>query len=420
MEIQKTKLAIIGTVGVPAKYGGFETLAHHLVLKLNQEYDITVFASKNAYPENERVPEWNNAKIKYLPFNANGIQSIIYDLWSIIYALIYCDVLLILGVSGCLCLPFIKLFSKKKIIVNIDGLEWRRPKWNWLGKKFLRFSEGIACKFADTIVTDNQMLKEYVKIQYSRESTLIEYGADHCTPVAIEDQYLYRFPFLKDKYAFKVARIEPENHIKTILEAFAYENSQQFVIVGNWDNSAYGRRLKNHYSQFSNLHLYDPIYDATVLNMLRSNAQYYVHGHSAGGTNPSLVEAMYLGLPILSFDVIYNRATTNNQAVYFNNVNELRQMLKQIEHIPLFAIGQNLRAFALKKYLWADISQRYSQLFDQVKVKDILLPEYRRLTINPAAIHSPKISKKNRTSRKAVPVVLNAPSTPTPLVSTNN
>ena len=133
------KLAIIGTVGVPAKYGGFETLVHYLVKNLNKRLDITVYCSEKSYSEEERVPTWNGAKLHYIPLKANGLQSIIYDLWSILHALRYADTLLILGVSGCMFLPIIKMFSKKRIIVTIDGLEWRRPKWNWFAKRFLMF-----------------------------------------------------------------------------------------------------------------------------------------------------------------------------------------------------------------------------------------------------------------------------------------
>ncbi|MEM8906825.1 MAG: DUF1972 domain-containing protein [Bacteroidota bacterium] len=410
--MKKKKLAVIGTVGVPAKYGGFETLAHHLVLHLNQEYDMLVYASKKEYEESERLTQWNGARIQYVPLKANGFQSIFYDAYSIIHALIYCDVLLVLGVSGCFLLPFIQLFSKKKIIVNIDGLEWRRPKWNRFAKAFLRFSESLACRFADEIVTDNQMLKEYVKIQYGIKSKLIEYGADHCKPVAIQENDLERYAFLAQDYAFKVARIEPENHIQMILEAFAYEEAEQIVMVGNWNNSAYGRDLKQHYQHFPNIHLFDPIYDPRELNLLRSNAHYYIHGHSAGGTNPSLVEAMYLGLPILSFDVIYNRATTNNQAIYFNNVEELRTLLQQVNRLPLKAVSENLQDFAFKKYLWKDIAQRYSQLAEGKAYQRILLPQ-----LVPVRMH---LSKAPKQLNAAVSINNNSSSTISePIIASN-
>lgn len=371
MHFVKRKLGIIGTVGVPSKYGGFETLVHHLVLNLNEQFDITVYCSKKAYSESERVEEWNGAKMKYLPFKANGVQSIIYDLVSIVNALIYCDTLLILGVSGCLFLPILKLFSKKKIIVNIDGLEWRRPKWNRFAKSFLMLSEKIACKYADEIVTDNRMIKEYAKIRYDIEGNLIEYGSDHNDPVEIKEEDKNTFPFLKDDYGFKVSRIEPENNIHTILEVFANIKQETLVLVGNWSNNNYGIRLKEKYSKYNNLILLDPIYEANTLNLLRSNAKYYVHGHSAGGTNPSLVEAMYLQLPVISFDVIYNRVTTNNEAIFFTDATDLYQIIMNIDQQPLAKVAKKLKRYADKNYTWNNISQRYARLVEGAEVAPV-------------------------------------------------
>ncbi len=373
MEDPKLKLAIIGTVGVPAKYGGFETLAHHLVTHLQGRFDITVYASGKEYAESERVESWRGARVKYIPLKANGLQSIPYDLWSMIHALLYAEVLLILGVSGCIFLPIFKLlFPKKKFIVNIDGLEWRRPKWNWFAKRFLLFSEYVACKFADEIVTDNRILEAYAKIRYNIEGRLIEYGADHVSAVQAEAGDIEKYPFLAGEYAFKVARIEPENHLHLILEAYAQLPDEQLVIVGNWKNSQYGIALTERYASFANIELLDPIYDPRELNLLRSNANLYIHGHSAGGTNPSLVEAMYLQLPVLCFDVIYNRVTTNNQAIYFSTADELRRLVVGKNHLPLYATAENLKVHADKCYTWATITRRYGDLLEGRE--QILLP----------------------------------------------
>ena len=124
------RIAIIGTVGVPAKYGGFETLVDNLVERLASDYKITVYCSKKNYTKTERVKYYKGAKLVYLPFSANGAQSIIYDIISIFHSLFIADTLLILGVSGGIVVPFVRWFTNKKIIVNIDGQEWKRDKWN--------------------------------------------------------------------------------------------------------------------------------------------------------------------------------------------------------------------------------------------------------------------------------------------------
>lgn len=355
------KLAIIGTVGVPAKYGGFETLAHQLVLHLRQQFQLTVYASKQSYSEEERTPEWEGAKVVYLPLKANGLQSIFYDMLSMLHALLFADVMLVLGVSGCLLLPFLKLFPWIKIIVNVDGLEWRRAKWNGLAKKFLVISEKIAVRFADEIITDNAAIQKYVLDNYGITSRLIEYGADHAQPVPIGEKYLEKYPFLKGKYAFKVCRIEPENNIHVVLEAFSKNNRLPLVIVGNWDHSEYGKSLRKEYGHLEHLHLLDPIFEPEELNTLRSNCTLYVHGHSAGGTNPSLVEAMYLARPILAFDVVYNRITTQQKALYFSEAADISRVLSALEQYDLAELSATMKRIADKMYLWSRIASLYAE-----------------------------------------------------------
>jgi len=359
--MKKTKVGIIGTVGVPAKYGGFETLAHQLVLKLNQQLDLTVYSSSKSYSKAERVDTWEGAKIKYIPLKANGIQSIFYDIWSMIHAMIFCEVLLILGVSGCIFLPIIKLFSTKRVIVNLDGLEWRRAKWSGWIKQFLIFSERMAVGYADEVITDNAGLQDYVIAQYGIKSCLIEYGADHVTPVKAVAKDLAKYPFLKAAYAFKVCRIEPENNIHIVLAAFKKMARMPLVLVGNWSHSAYGRQLLAEYGNEPNLHLLAPIYDPTQLNKLRANCTIYIHGHSAGGTNPSLVEAMYLGLPIIAYDVIYNRVTTEFTAPYFTTEEALISQVLKLNDLELNDLGQTMQAIAERRYTWDYIASKYQQ-----------------------------------------------------------
>ena len=357
----KAKMGVIGTVGVPAKYGGFETLAHQLVLNLGHHFDFTVYSSGKAYPKEERVNEWEGAKVVYLPLKANGFQSIFYDIISMIHAILYCDVLLVLGVSGCTFLPILKLFSQKKVIVNVDGLEWRRAKWSGWAQRFLMFSEKIAVRFADEIITDNAAIQKYVVDKYDISPRLIEYGADHVAPVELQPEHLEKYPFLKGEYAFKVCRIEPENNIQLVLEAFARYDKMPLVIVGNWDHNYFGREIRKLYRQYDNLHLLDPIYDQAELNILRSNCSLYVHGHSAGGTNPSLVEAMYLQLPILAFDVIYNRITTQQRCLYFKSAEDIITTLERLPAIDLDQMAYGLKWIANHKYTWNRIANCYRQ-----------------------------------------------------------
>lgn len=363
--LQRKKIAIIGTVGVPANYGGFETLAEHLIQDLGCQHDITVYCSGKKYPKQTRQERYKNAKLKYLPLDANGIQSIPYDTVSIIHSLFYADVLLILGVAGAWILPFVRWFTNKKIIISIDGIEWKRDKWNLLAKWYLFWAEGLAVKYSHIDISDNEAIQDYTAARYGSLSRIIEYGADHTikTPMSIETQKKYSFSH--NPYAFKVCRIEPENNVHIILEAFSVTNKMPLVIVGNWDKSHYGISLKTKFSNHPNIHILDPIYDQQKLDELRSNAVLYVHGHSAGGTNPSLVEAMYLGLPILAYGVSYNKVTTEHKAMYFYGSDSLIFQLMEIYTAKLERVGIQMQEIATRRYRWSSIARKYKLLVQE-------------------------------------------------------
>lgn len=357
--IQAQKIAIIGTAGIPANYGGFETLTEYLTQHLGGLLDLTVFCSSKNYPE--KLPTYNNARLIYIPLNANGIQSIPYDIVSMLRALFFADTFLILGVSGCIILPIIRLISRKHIVVNIDGLEWKRDKWNNFAKWFLKFSEKIAVKFSDEVITDNKAIQDYVTQEYGIQSNWIAYGADHAIQVPITDEIRTTYPFINHEYGFTVCRIEPENNIHIILDALSHTDFP-FIMIGNWQNSEYGRELKTKFSTYTNIHLYEPIYDQNILNQLRGNATLYIHGHSAGGTNPSLVEAMYLGLPIIAFDIDYNRETTENSAKYFTNSIALQEHISTMDVEELSLLKQKMGVIAHRRYTWEVIVKQYAQV----------------------------------------------------------
>jgi len=354
------KVSVIGTVGLPAKYGGFETLTENLVDHLNNKFEFTVYcSSKNRI---DRPQIYKNAKLVYIGLNANGIQSIPYDIISIFKAVFKSDVLLILGVSGCISLPIVRLFSKKKLVINIDGLEWKRQKWGALAKAFLKLSEKLAVKYADEVISDNKAIQDYVKLEYGKPSNLIAYGADHVVPGDNLTKLDWSLEYPRNGYAIKVCRIEPENNIDKVLEAFSRCDSLPLVVIGNWENSAYGTNLKDKYRNEPNIKLLDPIYDINKLHLLRSNAAVYIHGHSAGGTNPSLVEAMYLKLPIVAFDVNYNRETTHNKAIYFSDAEDLITQLESLDKDRLSVVASSMRSIAENHYVWSKIADLYASL----------------------------------------------------------
>lgn len=358
----KNKIAIIGTVGLPANYGGFETLTNHLVSNLNSKYDFTVYCSGKRYGKTERIPSYKGARLKYLPFNANGIQSIIYDSISILHALFYADVLLILGVAGAWILPFVRLFTNKRVIISIDGIEWKRDKWNRLAKMYLWVAERIAVKYSHIDISDNESIQDYTALRYGSLSRIVEYGGDHIEYAEPTNKDFENYPFLTSQYAVKVCRIEPENNVHVVLEAFTKIKNKRLVIIGNWNHSDYGRNLKQMYASCKNIFMLDPIYDQRTLDVIRGGAVLYIHGHSAGGTNPSLVEAMNLELPILAFNVSYNRTTTENKAAYFKGVEEIEEYVTNKSMHDLKANAIVMKNIANRRYKWAIIAQKYDAL----------------------------------------------------------
>lgn len=357
------KVAIIGTVGVPANYGGFETLVEQLV-RHNQDDDLqyAVFCSKKSYTDKRWI--YQGAKTEYVGLNANGMQSIPYDIISLIKASRQSDVILILGVSGCAFLPIYRLFSKKRLIINIDGLEHRRDKWSKWVRKFLKFSEKQAVKYGDVIVTDNQGITDYVLEEYGKPSCLIAYGGDHVITDVSDDlvkQVLAKYGLAKDAYALGICRIEPENNVHLILEAF--ENAKKkIVFIGNWQKSEFGRQLGEKYRNSEYVKITPSVYDLDVLNVLRSNCNLYLHGHSAGGTNPSLVEAMFFEKPIIAYDCIYNRESTENKAHYFKSVAELEALISN-PYTEFTVNAKYMAEIANRRYKWEIIAKQYEQLY---------------------------------------------------------
>jgi len=171
------------------------------------------------------------------------------------------------------------------------------------------------------------------------------------------------YPFLNSRYALTVCRIEPENNIHVILEAFSRDAAFPVVMIGNWDHSDYGKALKSRYQTNENIHLLAPVYELDELNAIRRGCFVYLHGHSCGGTNPSLVEAMYLGLPIIAFDVNFNRETTENRALYFCHAEDLRQLTHSVGEAQFRTTGGIMKEIALRRYTWKRISERYASLF---------------------------------------------------------
>ncbi|WP_323039884.1 DUF1972 domain-containing protein [Gemmobacter sp.] len=357
------KLALLGTVGVPGRYGGFETLAENLVrhhARTGRQETLSVWCS--AKDNCEHPPRFESAELRYVRLHANGVQSILYDAVSLWQAILSGhDRILLLGVSGALALPLVRLVGwRGRIVTNIDGIEWKREKWNWLARLVLRASEWAALRFSHAVIADNQTIADHVRDTYGSDCHVIAYGGDHALVHAGETEAPAGLP---ERYALALCRIEPENNVHVILEALDGLGTP-LVFVGNWDNSAYGRDLKARYGDRPDLYLLAPVYEPGALHGLRARASVYLHGHSAGGTNPSLVEMMHFGVPVLAHGCAFNRHSTEGKARYFETPRELAALMRGLTPDEANRIGAEMREIARRRYTWDHVGEAYFALLE--------------------------------------------------------
>lgn len=320
MNLHSRNLAFIGAVGVPNNYGGFEmfleSCAPQIALSLNQVY---ITCDKTKYVD--KSSDWKNIKRIFLPIKANGASSVLHDLVAFLRVFLKVDVIIVLGVSGGIFFPLFRLLCSlfgKTLIVNVDGVEWRRDKFSKGKKLFLFVSDRLAQLFSHHVVVDNEALRPFL-IKYVRNTAhYIPYPGDHVErlPSAVANK-------LDELNCLTICRIEPENNCHILLEAFASVGKGSYIFVGNWDASEYGRQLREKYSHVKGLEMRDPVYEKSALVFLRDNCTLYLHGHNVGGTNPSLVEMLFYDSTIIAYDCTFNRCTADTAIGYFKDLNDL-------------------------------------------------------------------------------------------------
>jgi glycosyltransferase involved in cell wall biosynthesis len=322
-----------------------------------KECQFTIYCSSKFYKNSPK--KFKTADLVYIPIDANGVSSIFYDLVSMVHAIISGHRnLLVLGVSGAIFFPILRCFPNIKIMTNIDGIEWQRGKWTSFGRKFLKFSEALAVKFSSGVISDNSAITGYVEKEYQKNCKTIAYGGDHALKVTPNLDLDNLFDF-SSPFALSICRIEPENNVHLILEAI-YGSNLRMVFIGNWGKSSYGKELYIKYSEKTNITLLQPIYCLDTLHAFRSSCSVYVHGHSAGGTNPSLVEMMHFSRPIVAFDCPFNRATMEGKGDYFSSFDGLSEKLSDLNRL---SDGSDLAEIAKRRYTWEIIRKQYLELF---------------------------------------------------------
>jgi len=369
------KLAIVGSRGVPAKYGGFETAVEAVAPKL-AEMGWSIFVSCEGPRGRSKPVVYKGVYLFYFPVRPffRIIYEVLYDVYSLLKSSLTCRCIYMLGYGAGLFF-FIPKVLRRKLVVNVDGLEWKRDKFNRLEKSILLASERAAVTFADVIVADSREVARYIEERYKKKAVYITNGVDAPQVEKWDERKFACQDLLKDTallpngYWLAVARLEPENNIHAIVQAFlSSDSNRKLLIVGNFSSKKYESnvlKLLEDKNAEQRVTLTGAIYDVSLLNMLRQNCYAYIHGHSVGGTNPALLEAMSMQNLVIAHDNEFNREVGGQTTLYFKDAGDLAAKIEEIENNPnLFAqLKEAAYSRVLSHYSWEDIAQEYDRLF---------------------------------------------------------
>lgn len=352
-------LAIVGTRGVPAKYGGYETFADEFARFNNGKYQLTIYGEGN----HESPADFYGASVEHLPF-LKSKKQIQYYWVSILRAAKKHDVILITGPGGGFVIPIIKLFyPKKKFVVNPDGLEFARSKWSPIVRIILWGMSWASVFFADLIIADSVGIASYYsnKLQFlKRKIRVIEYGSKLFDLVNSFDS----------DYYLLVARMVPENNLIMIVNGFIRsDTNKHLVIVSDLPKTKYLSDLENILKGEKNIQLIGPVYEKEKLENLRCNAFAHFHGHSVGGTNPSLLEAMSAGAPIIAHDNVFNKEVLSEDGLFFRDEDDIVNQISFLESkdcIWFQTKSENNRTRIAQYYNWDRIFTEYLKVLANV------------------------------------------------------
>jgi glycosyltransferase involved in cell wall biosynthesis len=357
------RIAILGTRGIPARYGGFETFAEKLSVGLAfRGIDVTVYCEDDG---EERIAELQGVKLRYCVAPSLGsLQTILYDLKCLWSARRGFDVVYMLGYGAA---PFcvIPRIWGAEVWINPDGVEWARTKWSRLAKAYFRVMEWLSIRMADRIIADANAIAAFLESRHGKlpACTVIPYGCEIvANPPSVYP--LSEWNLAPGGYYLVVCRLEPENHVLEILDAFQQSSSERpLVVVGNHHvQTEYVARLRS--VEDPRIRLIGTLYDQAKLTSLRWYAFGYMHGHSVGGTNPSLLEAMGCGNLVFAHDNPFNRETLGRYGVFFSSAENLANAINGAESATadLLSLRAGAQSRAREEYSWPDIVDRYADL----------------------------------------------------------
>ena len=351
------KIGILGTRGIPNHHGGFEQFAEYLSQYLVEKgHEVYVY---NSHTHPFKESSWRGVNIlhKYDPEKRIGTAGqFIYDLNCILDSRKrHFDIILQLGYTSSSIWHWL-MPRKSLIVTNMDGLEWKRTKYKPAVRKFLKYAEKLGAIYSDYLISDSQGIQKHLKKTYQKDSEYIAYGAEpFLDPVeAVIAEYGVR----KYDYNLLIARLEPENNVETILDGVVKSgNDHPFLIIGKHETT-FGEYLKKKFKNSANIRFLGGIYNIDHLNNLRYWSNLYFHGHSVGGTNPSLLEAMASDSFIIAHNNVFNKSSLGDSALYFNNVDDIATFLKLNKKDYLNFVDNN-KSKIKNEFNWNLINSKY-------------------------------------------------------------
>ena len=372
------KIAILGTRGIPANYGGFETFAEELSTRLAARgHDVVVYGRTNNI--RYREPTYRGVRLTLLPTIPHKyLDTVTHTFLSVLHVL-FSDVQVVLICNAANSIfSWIPRLSGKKVVVNVDGIERQRRKWNALGRAWYRLGEWLSTWLPNAIVSDAQVIRDYYRHRYNKESFFIPYGAD--TQRAETREVLDQLGLTPDGYFLYVSRLEPENNALLVIQAFAkVTTDKKLVIVGDAPYASdYIAQLKRAASDDCRVLLPGAIY-GTGYRELQSHAFCYIHATEVGGTHPALLEAMGCGRCVLYLDTPENREVAADAGmVYEKSVEQLKNKLTLLLNCD--EIRRTLELHALRRvkehYQWHSVTMQYEILFQRLDSgRDLFSPD---------------------------------------------
>ena len=359
------KIAILGTRGIPANYGGFETFAEQLGTRLAARgHDVTVYGRKH-YATGGRS-EYRGVKLVILPtIRHKYLDTAVHSFLSMLHALPRrYDVILICNAANSIFAFLPRLFGTPTL-VNVDGLERKRKKWNWIGKTYYLVSEWLSTFLPTEIVTDAQVIQNYYETRYHKKSAMIAYGAEVARRAAPE--HLEKYGLISGKYILYVSRLEPENNAHLVIEAYEkIKTDLPLVIVGGAPYAKeYIAQLKS--TRDPRIRFLGFVFGEDY-RALQQNAYCYVHATEVGGTHPALIEAMGAGNCALTLATPENLEVMGDAGIVYHTVDDLAEALRRVLDDSSIIGEYRRRAMSrvMQLYNWEQITDEYEQLLARI------------------------------------------------------